>query len=346
MFYWTLICALVCQSVLSEKLYPDFILLGSTGNLAKKYLWQSIFDVVSELGGNYDERGTVFGGYIHTPPYYETINNSINGAAIDKHDFIMRTKTIFLSKNSDYYDSCWNQRHLSRVFYAAIPTSAFKEVLHSIWTNCVGVGTVDIALEKPIGEDIHKFYDLYGYINRLSFSGFTVHYVDHYAAKPALIGAVDWIFGRLNNELKEVQLFLLDDKDLSTNLASYVTIHGVVADVVQNHASVVLTALLSHIGTQIKSSPILNSADVLANITQPIPIWVGQYNSLDNEMVTTFGPEHEKKTPATAILTNIQYQSDKNQKPLEIFVAAGKASKQKLTFLKLSFGDNMVSVLT
>ena len=334
------VCFSLLFSLLSKaQCSKDIVILGSTGDLARKYLWQSVFESVSYLNNDYE--GIVYASFYTTDTresVVQIVDQSIEG---NKSQFLEKIRVIPLTKNADYYNFCWENRHSSRVFYAAIPTNAFKDVLQWITTSCIGVGTVDVALEKPIGEDLMKFKDLNLYIKRLSFSGFSVHFIDHYASKPLLIGATDWVFPRMPLRPTEFQLFLLDDKDVFRNLNNYVAVNGVVADVIQNHASVLLAGMLYSLLNSTESADEI--ADILQSMTEPLPLWIGQYKKIEEEMVSVFGFEHQEHIPATAVVAHLQYLRSSSASPIDVFVAAGKASKRKMSYAKVSFGNLEVS---
>ena len=160
-------------TVCSGLQHTNFVIIGGTGDLARKYLWDSALELFVH---NFNEN-TTFSFYAAARVPQKSGDGALQDILEDVHcdlddavchklraDFIVNLKYIQLKTSEQYYELCQNfsLNHKEKqpwemkvIFYLSVPSSAYESVAKSIHDNCRQDETVDlkVVLEKPFGSN-------------------------------------------------------------------------------------------------------------------------------------------------------------------------------------------------
>ena len=184
--------------------HTNIVIVGGTGDLARKYLWSS---ALSLFVNNFNENTTFSfyaGARVSQEDGTKTLTDILDKVICEMGDedcsrlrptFIENSKYEILKSGDHYKNLCKSFRNqptglnlpsldLRQIFYLSVPSSAYESVARLIDENCRHEGTTtQIVLEKPFGLDKVSASDQVTAINK-HFLDDEVHRVDHYLAKP------------------------------------------------------------------------------------------------------------------------------------------------------------------
>ena len=198
------------------------VLVGSSGDLATRYLWPAIFHNYQETqclsgprpapadahGGGQDLRGCevlMLGGSRRVPEAdaFGKLKELVRG--VDCHTvsceiclekFVMSASRVRLSEERDYgaltrtlVNTYWslNRTEVGRVFYLSVPPSAYEDIVQYIHHHGRPQegAWLRVVLEKPFGRDLSSAKQLAEEVGRY-LSEDEVYRVDHYLGKPGV----------------------------------------------------------------------------------------------------------------------------------------------------------------
>ena len=161
--------AVVCLG----KQHTNFVIVGGTGDLARKYLWDGALELFVH---NFNENTTFsFYAVARVPQnsgegalqeILEDIQCDINDKMCHKlrPDFMGNVQYIQLKTAGQYHELCQSftskdeekePGEMKVIFYLSVPSSAYESVSKNIHDNCRQDNMVDlkVVLEKPFGSD-------------------------------------------------------------------------------------------------------------------------------------------------------------------------------------------------
>jgi hexose-6-phosphate dehydrogenase len=184
--------------------HVSIILLGATGDLAKKYLWQGLFQLyLDEAGKGYSFS---FHGAALTPPQQgqELMAKALESLSCPKdmapgHCGKLKEQFLQLSqyrqlKTDEHYQTLSKDieaqvqreglREAGRIFYFSVPPFAYADIARSINSSCrPGPGAwLRVVLEKPFGHDHRSAQQLATELGSF-FQEEEMYRVDHYLGK-------------------------------------------------------------------------------------------------------------------------------------------------------------------
>jgi len=191
-------------------------LLGSTGNLAGKYLWQAMYNMYleNELAGAPVELDFVGAGReaadVGGPVINSLIENNVKclentpGFAVcsdaSKAEFVKRTRYAQMKKDEHYKALCdgWNSpregyTEAGRLFYLSVPPFAYQGITDSLKAHCIrtdnfapnadgSVPWARVAYEKPFGSDLASAKEQAAGLGA-ALNDDEIYRVDHYLGK-------------------------------------------------------------------------------------------------------------------------------------------------------------------
>lgn len=177
---WTL-CLVILVSGVST-LSSDFVLLGSTGDLARKYLFRSLSDIILSRPD------------LHLRVFATARNPTIDldhilAQSMPSVDDTFRKSIIYKQlKTVNHYqalcDSLGNDTAVV-VFYLAIPPFAYVSSIQMISLGCQHLllaGKVRIVIEKPFGSNYTSALSMSDKIAKYVKDDF-IYRIDHYLGK-------------------------------------------------------------------------------------------------------------------------------------------------------------------
>lgn len=184
--------------------HVSVVIIGGTGDLAKKYLWQGFFHLYatqvdkghsfSFYGGGLssDEKGT--------PVLFEILKGlqcpselTAERCALLKDQFLRLSQYLQLKSVEDYEKLCEQiqlqlkqegMMEAGRLFYMSVPAFAYAEIAEKINSTCrpTGGAWLRVVLEKPFGHSYHSAQrlasQLYGFLKEEE-----MYRIDHYLGK-------------------------------------------------------------------------------------------------------------------------------------------------------------------
>lgn len=184
--------------------HVSVVIVGGTGDLAKKYLWQGFF----ELYVNQVSSGNTFSFYggglspaeTATPILFETLKAvscskdvSQERCALLKDQFLRLSKYWQLKTLERYQDL---NKHIEqelqqegiteagRLFYLSVPAFAYADIADKINNSCrpTGGAWLRVVLEKPFGHDFRSAQVLASQLGS-ALKDEEMYRIDHYLGK-------------------------------------------------------------------------------------------------------------------------------------------------------------------
>lgn len=282
------------------------IIFGASGDLAKRKL----FPALSKVASKYTE----IIGYARSD-IKESFPSELRKFYNYNSDFPERIQYIQggyhdLSALKDIIDE-------KTVLYFSVPPKIHTVLL----SNLNSYQFASIEIEKPFGEDLESFELITAHLHK------NIHFIDHYLLKPLIV---------ISNELfkEDMELFNFLSKDnvsqiscyfLETLLSEgrgYFDKTGIIKDVVQNHLTEILAAILSEKTADEKSS--ISRENFIKTLSIPEQeYFFGQYETY----VQDFGHESSCETFA-AFMCKCSLEKWSG---VPIMIIAGKGMDRKAT---------------
>lgn len=340
--------------------YSVFMIVGGTGDLAGKYLWDAIFrevylkrkdDIKILTSGRSDDEL----GKDKLSKIMKNLRcNADDGEECEKNlkSFASSIKYVQLENDIQFAKFCRNAFentvNITEVlWYLAIPPNFYPMVLMSVHSRCrFNNVPLKVALEKPFWRDSTE-RTILARIIQGKFTEHELYLVDHYLVKSTalIIGE----FRKLNSHwykirnLDQIELVLLEREHVKDARLNFYDRYGVVRDVIQSHLNELLLLLVSEIDQDEVDSDDPDDLDYELSAKRSVlsrlrPFsrlsWInGQHN---NYKVLT---KSKSKTPTFASLKlkfDVAPQSgDTKERP--VLIVAGKYMDSKRSYARLTF---------
>ncbi|XP_067873084.1 GDH/6PGL endoplasmic bifunctional protein [Heterodontus francisci] len=202
--YGLLLCGLLQVFITESKSHISVILVGATGDLAKKYLWQALFQsYMEQVGGAHSLSfygGTRLSSSEGSPAMYEILkglsclpNVPSVKCALFKDQFLKLTQYHQLDTQGDYsilnakIEKMLVQEGLEeegRLFYLSVPAFAYADIATKINATCrPREGSwLRVVLEKPFGHDLNSAQQLAEELQKVLREE-EMYRIDHYLGK-------------------------------------------------------------------------------------------------------------------------------------------------------------------
>nr|XP_014430998.1 GDH/6PGL endoplasmic bifunctional protein [Pelodiscus sinensis] len=262
--------------------HVSVVLLGATGDLAKKYLWQGLFQLYLEQvssGHSFTFHGAALTA--HEPgqrQMFEVLKKlacpsdvSPDRCAVVKDQFLKLSRYYQLKTAENYtalnreIETLLQQEGLEeagRIFYFSVPPFAYAEIARHINSSCRPRpgAWLRVVLEKPFGHD-HKSAQQLAIELRTFFREEEMYRVDHYLGKQAVAHILpfrdqnrrflDPIWNR--HHVERVEIVLKETLDAKGRTSFYEQ-YGVLRDVLQNHLTEALLYLAMELPANVSSA--------------------------------------------------------------------------------------------
>lgn len=188
--------------------HVSVVIVGGTGDLAKKYLWQGFFSLYVDKVGSGSTFSFVCGGLSPadsaTPVFFEILKGlscskgvSQERCALLKDQFLRLSRYQQLKTLEQYQDL---DKHIQqelkqegmteagRLFYLSVPAFAYADIADKINSSCrpKGGAWLRVVLEKPFGHDLRSAQVLTAQLE-LSLKDEEMYRIDHYLGKQVRI---------------------------------------------------------------------------------------------------------------------------------------------------------------
>ena len=353
------------------------VLVGATGDLAKRYLWQGFFKLFSQE----TTEKNAFRFYAAARENFESGKQKIDSiladslkcsrsehVCVEEKAFAQVTQYHPLNDDTDYISLCQiiaddvkpEECEKGRIFYLSVPPFAYTQIAKrvksfcrlqdkQIWTRLV--------LEKPFGSDFTSAQELAKNLANY-FDESEIYRIDHYLGKTGVTQILDFRFNNHNqymdlwnrDHIDRVEIVLKERNDCKGRTNFYDR-YGVVRDVMQNH----MTELLSMVAMEIpdslgnRTSVMRNKLRLLKEI-KPMSKWSGiigqykQYNMHYNQEKgrDELGSSPRSNTPTFAavsiFINNARWQG------VPFVLVSGKQLDERTAYVRVVFKDNVHGV--
>uniref|UniRef100_A0A4W6CUC1 Hexose-6-phosphate dehydrogenase/glucose 1-dehydrogenase n=1 Tax=Lates calcarifer TaxID=8187 RepID=A0A4W6CUC1_LATCA len=262
--------------------HVSVVIVGGTGDLAKKYLWQGFF----QLYINQVSSGNTFsfyGGGLSpadkaTPLLFEILKAvscskdvSQERCALLKDQFLRLSQYRQLKTLEDYQDLAEHIKkqlqqegmtEAGRLFYLSVPAFAYADIADKINNSCrpASGAWLRVVLEKPFGHDFRSAQVLASQLGS-SLKDEEMYRIDHYLGKQVVTKILPF---RIENKrfldpiwnkqhIERVEIVLKETLDVKGRIPFYDQ-YGVIRDVLQNHLTEVMTLLTMRLPVNLSSS--------------------------------------------------------------------------------------------
>ncbi|ESP04715.1 hypothetical protein LOTGIDRAFT_135691 [Lottia gigantea] len=368
MVYLTLLTffGLSFQFINSE--HTDIILLGSTGDLAQKYLWQGFFNLYEKHSS--DHHTFTFYGCGRSPKHSATekLNKILDKNVIcekkncvdQKKKFVSLVSYFQLASEIDFKNlgqllknsrSVTKYEAITVIFYLSIPPEFYTRTAENIHKFCYSVEeniNFRIVFEKPFGYDTNSAIQLQTNLEKY-FKEDEIYRIDHYLGKSVVREILPFRFVRqlnpeieklLNNKhVERIEVVLKETVDCKGRF-SYYNNNGVIRDVLQNHLMEVLllvTMELEENGVKIPQQ----KQNLLKNIETPLSVLIGQYEDYLDQS-NDEAPDLAEFVPTFAAAL-LSIESPKWHGVPIIFVS-GKSLNERTSYARVIFKNNIFCV--
>jgi len=353
----------------------SLVILGASGDLAKKKTYPSILDLFAH---GYLPKHVSIIGYARSAKSSEDFRAGLkpwlmkgkaSEAVVD--EFLARN-TYFQGNYGSAEDFARLTGHLeecenataspepavtNRLWYFAIPPDAFLESAKSIKaSSCGNSGFTRLIVEKPFGHDLASAQRLVDNLNAV-FSEDHLYRIDHYLAKEIVQNLIMFRFGNSwlepifnNNYISNVQITFKEDFG-TEGRGGYFTNYGIIRDVIQNHLMQVLTLVCMEAPPSFRGpesgAGIRDAKNNVLKCMQPLDpaeVVVGQYvgaggkpGYLEDESIAAELREKAQFVPTFAqVVVRI---NNTRWHGVPFIVKAGKALNERKAEIRVQFKD-------
>ncbi|MEK7551996.1 MAG: hypothetical protein AAB534_01120 [Patescibacteria group bacterium] len=342
----------------NSKKATTIIILGATGDLARKKLFPALFGLYKKdkLPKNmkvvgFSRRNFKSSDFrqflIENVPNFkdrdEKITDFLNLVEYSEGKFDDPTSyeslINLLQKIDEKFGNCSD-----KLFHLAVSPAFYELVLQNmhktgLTLSCTdGTGKTKIIIEKPIGHDLKTAKEIHSLINKIATRD-QIYEIDHYLTKETLHAAKtlsekENLRKIWNNEhIESIDITLFETKDIEGRGEFYDSL-GALRDVGQNHALIVLSHMLQENGAEKNVQK--RRADILKNALKLEAVAIkdivrGQYIGYLKEK----GVENDSETE-----TFFKFPvalGDKKWEGVKITVAGGKGLSKNEVGVKVIF---------
>ena len=353
-----------------------FIILGATGNLARRKLFPALYQlstkgalqgksVILGVSRNKECNDTTFRDQIKN--ILETTGLSINDNAFSEwcekclhYHSIGEGNLEDYRKLSDRILELETQKNLSgnRVFYMALPPDAFPPTIKGLGESELNKGSSStrIVIEKPFGHDLESAKGLNNLVHRY-FQESQIYRIDHFLGKETVQNLLVFRFANAffehlwNREhIESIDIVVAENQGIEGR-ANYYEQSGALRDMVENHLTQLLTLVAMEPPTTFESDAIRNEKIKILRQIAPIrseDVVFGQYTEgmINGKKVRGYreelGVSPESKTE-TFVGLRLEI-ANWRWAGVPFFLFTGKRMPQRLTQIKVRFQCAPVSI--
>ncbi|CAL9704862.1 unnamed protein product [Knipowitschia caucasica] len=367
------LCALTAQDRAHKPGHVSVVILGGTGDLARKYLWQGFFELyINQINSGHSF--SFYGGGLSpvnksTPILFEVIKAlkcskdvSQERCAILREQFLRISKYKQLKTLEEYKDLSKSiekqlkqegMKEAGRLFYLSVPAFAYAEIADRINSSCrpPNGAWLRVVLEKPFGHDFKSAQVLATQLGS-SLKDEEMYRIDHYLGKQVVANILQF---RMQNKkhldplwnkhfIERVEIVLKETLDVKGRIAFYDE-YGVIRDVLQNHLTEVLTLLTMKLPRDLS-----DSQEVLTNklhiFTSLLPLSrnqavTGQYQNYQQEVREELNKTTGFVTATPTFAAVLAHIDETRYEDMPILMMSGKQLDERVGYARVLFKDNV-----
>ena len=366
------------QSELYHRNVTNIVLIGASGDLAKRYLWQGFFRLFIQERKD----GNTLRFYPTARDEFELGQKKIDHilekslkcsegehlCSIKKERFVNESVKQYhrLKDDQDYSSLCKiimdnmapDEREKGRIFYLSVPPFSYTAIAKRIDSFCRRRGDkqtwLRIVLEKPFGSDLASAMELAQNLSQY-FQENEIYRIDHYLGK---IGVSQILQFRFDNQhlykdlwskdhIERVEIVLKEKNDCKGRTKFY-DHYGVIRDVMQNHMTELLALVAMEIPKSLgdRESIMQNKLRLLKEI-KPMNRWsgiIGQYRDYCMHHHQETEQDQNSNTPTFAAVTMLINNARWHGVPF--ILVSGKQLEERTAYVRIVFKGNVHKVHT
>ncbi|XP_044137768.1 GDH/6PGL endoplasmic bifunctional protein [Bufo gargarizans] len=374
--YCFLLLGAVAVFCRENKGHVSVVLLGATGDLAKKYLWQGLFHLyLNEVDSGHSFS---FHGAALTPPEKaETLLfNALKSlscpadvnpdrCALVKDQFLkltryrqLKTAENFTALHQDILTSLAEEglHEAGRLFYLSVPPFAYADIAQNINGSCRPPpgAWLRVVLEKPFGHDYDSAEKLSN-VMQTFFHEEEIYRVDHYLGKQTVEQILpfrrrhqkhlDPIWNR--HHVERVEIVMKETVDAKGRTSFYEE-YGVIRDVIQNHLTEVLTYVAMEVPRNLSNSDDVLRAklELLASLQPPEhnSAVIGQYQNYLPQVREEMEKKENYFTNTQTFAGVLIYIDNARWEGVPFLLVSGKDLDERTSYVRVVFKDNAFCV--
>jgi len=355
----------VIDSITSTEMgYLSLIVLGASGDLAKKKTFPALFNLFRQ-GFLKSDDVHIF-GYARTKLSDDDLRERIRGylskgaSSEDSEilsDFLKHIKYVsggydsaegFLSLNKEIseHELAKNSYGSSRrLFYLALPPSVYPSVCKMIKSYCmnqaVPTGWTRIVVEKPFGKDLASAEELSAQLGEL-FDEPQLYRIDHYLGKELVQNLLVLRFANRfflplwnRDNIDNIQIVFREDFG-TEGRGGYFDEYGIIRDIIQNHLLQVLCLVAMEKPVSLRPEHIRDEKVKVLQSVLPInnnEVVLGQYEGYKDD------PTVSKDSNTPTFATIVLWIHNERWEGVPFIMKAGKALSSKKAEIRVQFKD-------
>ncbi|XP_069001169.1 GDH/6PGL endoplasmic bifunctional protein [Embiotoca jacksoni] len=353
--------------------HVSVIIVGGTGDLAKKYLWQGFFELyVNRVSGG--NTFSFYGGGLSpaekaTPVLFEILKAvscskdvSPERCALLKEQFLRLSQYRQLKTQEDYQDLAKHIKkqlqeegmtEAGRLFYLSVPAFTYADIAEKINSSCRSANGawLKVVLEKPFGHDFRSAQVLASQLGS-SLKDEEMYRIDHYLGKQVVSNILPF---RIKNRkfldpiwnkhhIERVEIVLKETLDVKGRIPFYDQ-YGVIRDVMQNHMTEVMMMLTIKPPMNVSSREevLQNKLQIFSSL---LPLGknqavIGQYRAYKTEVQQELNKtkDHVSLTPTfAAVLAHID---EARYEGVPILLISGKMLDERVGYARVLFKSDI-----
>ncbi|KAM4740492.1 GDH/6PGL endoplasmic bifunctional protein isoform 1-T3 [Anableps anableps] len=353
--------------------HVSVVIVGGTGDLARKYLWQGFFQLYVDQvsGGN---TFSFYGGGLSpsekaTPVLFEILKAvtcskdvSEERCAILKDQFLRLSQYRQLKTLEDYQELAKHieqqlqqegMTEAGRLFYLSVPAFAYAGVAEKINSSCrpADGAWLRVVLEKPFGHDYSSAQVLATELLS-ALKDEEMYRIDHYLGKQVVSKILpfrkenrkflDPIWNR--HHIERIEVVLKETLDVKGRIAFYDE-YGVIRDVLQNHLTEVMTLLTMKLPANVSNSGevLRNKLEVLGSM---LPLGknqavIGQYQNYKTEVQQELNKTKEHISLTSTFAAVLAHIDEAQYEGVPVLLISGKMLDERVGYARVLFKNDV-----
>ena len=361
------------QSELYHRNVTNIVLIGASGDLAKRYLWQGFFRLFIQETND----GNTFRFYPTARDKFELGQKKIDNilqeslkcsesehlCSIEKKRFVNETVKQYhrLKDDQDYSSLCKiitdnmtpDEREKGRIFYLSVPPFSYTAIAKRIDSFCRRREDKQtwqrIVLEKPFGSDLASAKELAQNLSRY-FQENEIYRIDHYLGKTGVSQILQFRFDNQDlykdlwskDHIERVEIVLKEKNDCKGRTKFY-DHYGVIRDVMQNHMTEILALVAMEMPKSLgERETIMQRKLRLLEEIKPMNRWsgiIGQYQDYRIHHHQENEQAQNSNTPTFAAVT--LFINNARWHGVPFILVSGKQLEERTAYVRIVFKDNV-----
>ncbi|XP_029946787.1 GDH/6PGL endoplasmic bifunctional protein [Salarias fasciatus] len=353
--------------------HVSVVILGGTGDLAKKYLWQGFFQLYASQASSANTFSFYGGGLSPAdsakPVFFEILKAvscpkdlSQERCAVLKEQFLRLSQYRQLKTLEDYQGLAKHveqqlqeegMTEAGRLFYLSVPAFAYADIAEKINSSCrpAGGAWLRVVLEKPFGHDLPSAQALAAQLGT-ALKDEEMYRIDHYLGKQVVSrilpfrkenkDSLDPIWNK--HHIERIEIVLKETLDVKGRIPFYDQ-YGVIRDVLQNHLTEVLMLLTMTPPVNVSSIQEVqqNKLEIFSSL---LPLGknqavIGQYQAYKAEVQKELNKtqDHVSLTPTFAAV--LAHVADARYEGVPILLTSGKMLDERVGYARILFKNDI-----